>query len=137
MIQPKVRRPSPAEERAAYKAVTFRDDNTCQRCLTASVPMNRDHRQNRSQGGRTVPSNLQLLCGSGTTGCHGWVTTHPKAALEQGWLVPGWADPLDYPAARWIFTSGHWHLGWALYDNDGDWTEISEGAAMRRMRRSD
>jgi hypothetical protein len=138
MIRPKVGKPSKAEEKAAYVLATERDDNTCQRCLKHCGPgTSRDHRQDRSLGGLTLASNLQVLGGTGTTGCHGWKTDHPKAALEQGWAVPGWADPLEYPAPRWIFSQGFWHLGWVLYDNDGDWVEISDGVAMRRMRRAD
>ena len=45
------------------------------------------HRQNRSQGGRWLASNGIALCGSGTTGCHGWITEHPSAARENGWAV--------------------------------------------------
>lgn len=36
----------------------------------------------RSRGGddgRTLP-----VCGSGTTGCHGWIHAHPAEALERG-----------------------------------------------------
>ncbi len=47
------------------------------------------HRMKRSQGGTWDPSNLLLLCGDGTTGCHGWVEAHPEAAQAQGlWLTP-------------------------------------------------
>jgi 5-methylcytosine-specific restriction endonuclease McrA len=37
----------------------------------------------RSLGGDDVVSNLVLLCGSGTTGCHGLVEAHDPQALAQ------------------------------------------------------
>lgn len=32
-------------------------------------------------------SNLVLLCGSGTTGCHGEVHAHPTESYATGWMV--------------------------------------------------
>jgi hypothetical protein len=45
------------------------------------------HRLLRSQGGQDDPSNVIMLCGSGTTGCHGWVHHNRNAAREQGYIV--------------------------------------------------
>lgn len=132
MIGPKVTPPTPAEERDAYELATLRDSGTCQRCRRAAGA-NRDHRKNRSQGGLTLASNLQLLCGTGTTGCHGWTTTHPAEAVAEGWAVPGWADPREWPARRWIRTVFGLRLGWVLYDDAGGWVEISEAEAYERM----
>lgn len=133
MIGPKVDQPSAADERRAYAVVTDRDDELCQRCLRARGD-NRDHRLNRSQGGRTVPSNLQLLCGSGTTGCHGIVTHDLADALREGWRVPSWGDPREWPAARYFRTdSGTVRLGWCLYTDDGRVIKISADEARRRM----
>ncbi len=50
---------------------------------------NAHHRRNQSQGGSDTLSNLMLLCGSGTTGCHGDVTEHPDDAVENGWTIRG------------------------------------------------
>ncbi|GLU91318.1 HNH endonuclease [Agromyces sp. NBRC 114283] len=133
MIGPKLARPTPAEERDAYELATLRDSDTCQRCRRAQGT-NRDHRKNRSQGGHTVASNLQLLCGTGTTGCHGWVTSHPADAVADGWAVPGWADWREWPARRWV--PGPWgalRLAWVLYDDEGAWVEIPEYEAHERM----
>jgi len=33
------------------------------------------------------PANLITLCGTGTTGCHGWVESHPEWAKAHGWSV--------------------------------------------------
>ncbi len=133
MIGPKVDRPTATDERRAYAIATERDDDTCQRCLRGGAA-NRDHRKNRSQGGLTVASNLQLLCGSGTTGCHGWAHANPRAALEDGWAVPRWADPHEWPARRWFRTQvGTLRAGWALLDDEGGAHEISADEARRRM----
>lgn len=61
------------------------------------------------------PSNLIHLCGSGTTGCHGWVHAHPKASYESGWLVHMDADPGDVP----VWSARH---GWILLDDHGGFT---------------
>lgn len=50
------------------------------------------HRAPRSMGGTREPwvskaANGVLLCGTGTTGCHGWVEKHRSEAIAQGWLV--------------------------------------------------
>lgn len=43
------------------------------------------------------PSNLLLLCGSGTTGCHGWVESYRNDAREFGFLVRRGVDPQTVP----------------------------------------
>lgn len=55
---------------------------------------NAHHRKNRSQGGLDDLSNLLLLCGSGTTLCHGYVTARfknsplwPADPRKRGWTV--------------------------------------------------
>ena len=73
-------------------AVNSRDEWTCQRCgkhagvIGASI----HHRKGRQAYQGFDPnalSNLVTLCGSGTTGCHGWVTEHPSEAYATGWAV--------------------------------------------------
>ena len=54
------------------------------------------HRQRRGEGVHTA-ANLLHLCGSGTTGCHGWITEHPAASRDAGWMVSAWADPAAEP----------------------------------------
>ncbi|KFI50039.1 HNH endonuclease [Bifidobacterium biavatii] len=75
------------------------------------------HRRLRSHGGSDLnqPSNLILLCGSGTTGCHGEIHAHPDHAYQHGWLVHAWADPTTIP----LLTHRH---GWILLNPDGTWT---------------
>jgi hypothetical protein len=135
MIGPKVAPQTAVEQRDAYEVVTYRDGGVCVRCKRTHplLGVNRDHRQNRRPG-NTTPANLQLLCGSGTTGCHGWKTENPKASEREGWSVPGWADPAEWPARRWFSTHlGTLEIGWCLYSNDGGVERITEEDARRRI----
>lgn len=47
---------------------------------------NTHHVLPRSAGGTDDPENLLALCGSGTTGCHGWLHAHPEEARKMGIL---------------------------------------------------
>lgn len=134
MIGPKTPPPTPREEKEAYELVMVRDEGVCQKCRRHGQTINRDHRKDRSTGGLTVVENLQLLCGSGTTGCHGWKSSHPDDANREGWGVPGWADPLTYPARRWIRNViGVVRLRWVLYRADGRYVVIPDEDALRRI----
>lgn len=87
-----------------------RDHGRCVRCY--AMGGNRHHRKRRSQGGKDLGSNLILLCGSGTTGCHGYVHAHPEESYIKGWLVSGDADPALIPIWSMIWRS------WILLRND-------------------
>lgn len=60
------------------------------------------HRKARGMGGSrfgaNLASNLLVLCGSGTTGCHGYVESHRSEAMACGWLVSRYQDPSAVPA---------------------------------------
>lgn len=90
--------PSKKVKRTCYT----RDEECCVRCGASlwTVPGSLHHRKPRSVCGRvekhTVP-NLILLCGSGTTGCHGWVHAHPAEANTHGWCLHEWQDPSTVP----------------------------------------
>lgn len=75
-----------------------RDGGSCARCgrslrfedrgYTWSI----SHRVGRGMGGTrndwvNLPGALNLLCGSGVTGCHGHIETHREEAYAAGWLV--------------------------------------------------
>jgi hypothetical protein len=77
---------------------------------------NAHHRKNRSQGGTHDLSNLLLLCGSGTTGCHGWVTEHPGMSKLKGWTVWRSDDPLKVPVL--------YRNTWVRLDNGGNVTVL-------------
>jgi len=60
------------------------------------------HRKPRGMGGTKKKeindaTNLILLCGSGTTGCHGWVESHRQQSYESGLLVKQSDDPSKIP----------------------------------------
>lgn len=77
----------------------------CERCgkaLGGGEHVSVHHRQPRGMGGThnaqvNSLSNLMALCGSGTTGCHGWIEMNRAIALEEGWLVSKWGDPSTIP----------------------------------------
>ena len=72
------------------------------------------HRILRSQGGRNDPENLVALCGSGTTGCHGWAHHERAAARPGGWTL----RPTDDPA---VIPLDSWDRGLILFDHDWNW----------------
>ncbi|MCV7359177.1 HNH endonuclease [Mycolicibacterium fluoranthenivorans] len=80
---------------------------------------NAHHRRNRSQGRLDTLSNLMLLCGSGTTGCHGWVTEHPEESITEGWTIPRGDRrvPADVKVSRFDRVLGARRL--VLLDDDG------------------
>lgn len=72
------------------------------------------HRQLRRRADpavRDLPCNIVELCGSGTTGCHGWAHAHPAEAERFGYIIPSWRDPLSVPIRDW---NGDWR--WLLPD---------------------
>ncbi len=76
------------------------------------------HRRARAAGGTkdksaNLPGNLVLLCGSGTTGCHGTLESYRIAAQEAGFIVRhGITKPTNVP----ILHSVH---GLVLLTDDG------------------
>lgn len=75
------------------------------------------------------------LCGSGTTGCHGWVHAHPAESYRLGYLVHSWDDPEDIPlpgyavmptGGREDHAGGPWSP-WLDREHLGDDSEGSDG----------
>jgi hypothetical protein len=68
-----------------------RDNSQCFRCgtvLTERWPgYSCHHRRLRSGGGPDTLDNRIMLCGSGTTGCHGYVHSNRLEAGIGGWIV--------------------------------------------------
>lgn len=96
--------------------VYLRDLHLCSGCRLP-FPLTLQHRIARGMGGTrdpriNLPSNLLTLCGSGTTGCHGWAESHPEIAKTIGWSVPWWSDPATVPVWTW--------RGWLQLCTDGD-----------------
>jgi len=87
------------------------------------------HRRARGMGGSSKastssPANGLLLCGSGTTGCHGWTESHPAEAAFLGWRVTQFDDPTHVPVWRTTPLGGEW----VLLDDDGNSTPAPDSA---------
>lgn len=88
----------------------------CERCAAAlwNAWASAHHRRPRGMGGRRghdTAADLLVLCGSGTTGCHGWVEANRAEAREDGLLVPPWGDTTLVPVRL--------HVGLVLLAPDG------------------
>ncbi len=91
--------PIPASSR---EAVGKRAGWRCERCSAPAT--NFHHRRSRSIRDSLThdPSNALWLCGSGTTGCHGWAHHNPKDAREAGIIVSRYEqDPGAIPVKTW------------------------------------
>lgn len=121
---PKDAGPSPA----VRKLVLDRDGCMCLRCgiFVIGRPYSLHHRKKRSQLGRNDPENLITLCGSGTTGCHGWVHANLNDAHDAGWIVRSGEDPALMPLE---YISEHGSGFMALLTRDGGRMPSERGAA--------
>lgn len=113
--QKKAPRPADTGPTAVQRrAVAERAGYRCELCLRVlgwpdgaaiawSTPHSFHHRRPRGMGGTTrtatnEPPNLLLLCGTGTTGCHGRVEANRDLAYRLGWLLHQAEDPATVPA---------------------------------------
>lgn len=105
--------------RKVRAALHERAQHCCERCGLHGAT-NAHHRRNQSQGGPDTLSNLMLLCGSGTTRCHGFVTQNPAFAMALGWTVPRSPvlEPADVAVWRFDLTVGRQVL--VKLDDDGN-----------------
>jgi hypothetical protein len=104
------------DEQEARRLVRERSGGICERCAAARAT-NFQHRQARGQGGPWTASNGLDVCGSGTTGCHGYMHAHPAESYERGWSVHSWDDPAEVP----VLTA----QGWMQLNDDGSWTAVA------------
>jgi hypothetical protein len=84
-----------ADMRRSRPIVEERSEGNCEVriagvCLGRACNM---HHRQREGVGPSLPFNLLHLCGSGTTGCHGWIEHNRDEAKLRGWIVPTWEDP--------------------------------------------
>jgi hypothetical protein len=124
-----VKRPSVSpEERRARKLVRTRSGGACEGCDQAAAT-NCSHRISRGVGGLWCPANLLHLCGSGTTGCHGYIEDEPTSARdERGWRL----ESTDIPTEMPVLLAG---VGWALLDANGGVVQVdAESAAQAFVR---
>jgi len=120
MVKNKLR----VEEKERF-AVFARALYRCERCGgdLSSVGVSVHHRHPRKMGGSRradlhLPANLIVLCGSGTTGCHGWVESNRNKAREEGYLIFAIDNAMDIP-----FTDIH-GIRWFI-DNEGGKRELA------------
>jgi hypothetical protein len=82
----------------------------CEKCglgliQSANFSYSNHHRLLKSRGGQDTVDNLALLCGSGTTGCHGLVHNplrgNETAPVDEGWIVESGTNPQVVPVRHW------------------------------------
>lgn len=103
-----------AAERDARDVIRVRSGERCEMC--GGPPGSASHRRPASQRGTWSPSNLLVACGTGTTGCHGWLESHREAADAGGWQVmhpDEGTTSADYLV--WLPRYG----GWVALDDEG------------------
>lgn len=93
--------------RALQRLIAVVDERERQKCARCGriiwVGGSRHHRKFRSRGGSDEVANLVLMCGSGTTGCHGWVHANPRAAREVGFALESWEGPDAVPIVHALY----------------------------------
>lgn len=94
--------------------VFVRANYQCERCyekLHGVFGASVHHRRPRMMGGSKKaelhqPANLIVLCGSGVSGCHGWVESNRDKAREHGYLIYKVASAGEIPFRD---VNGKWH----------------------------
>ena len=109
-----------------------RSDGRCCGC-GASSPLTAQHRRARGMGGTSSKATGQhpngvALCGSGTTGCHGWTEHHPYAAELLGWRLSYGDDPLEAPYFDRLY-------GWRMIEPDGGHRYVDDSELDRHEER--
>lgn len=116
-----------------------RDGEACVRCGRGLVWEQRGsswsmhHRRPRGMGGdpspeASSPANALTLCGTGTTGCHGWVEQYRDEAFDNGWLVRRGVDPGDVPVMH--HGSEKWLTDWGSAAEFGPTLQGGESNSM-------
>lgn len=104
---------------AVVDLVVHRDEKRCAWCGDAvwgerGTDWSLHHRRARGMGGdrrpdSNSPSNLVLVHGSGTTGCHGVIESRRAEALERGFLIsklstePASSHAVEHAAHGWTY----------------------------------
>ena len=89
--------------------MTLPPANTLPCALCGARGSNRHEKLPRSRGGPRDAFNTVVLCGSGTTGCHGWVTASPDDAEALGLYVRG-----SFVRGRYVGPDGLYHQHYNL-----------------------
>lgn len=130
--------------RATRAAVIRRDESICQWCGlyvdTATGDYSLQHRRARGMGGSSLPdtdlpSNLVLVHGSATTGCHGHIESHREEAIARGFNVPQStfrrpSVPATVPLLAKAGPAGRWYR----FDDNGDRATVHPIDAEEHLR---
>lgn len=83
----------------AEQAAKDRDGANCLRCGMDlwGQQASKHHRKKRRFPDADRVENIVILCGTGTTGCHGWCHSHDREARATGWVVSSWDKPAERP----------------------------------------
>lgn len=119
-----------APSRALCALVDDRDGFACIRCGRSLIVVSgsRHHRVRRRDGGHSA-SNLILVCGSGTTGCHAWMHAYPLAARALGYIIPATWVGLDTEVIP-VFSRTR---GWMQLKDDGAPVQVLEAVALELL----
>lgn len=131
--RPREVKPSPRRRKDTGPTQTTRDmvwtraGGRCEVCggsLAGVTGFSVHHRHPRRMGGSRRPelntaANLLVVCGSGTTGCHGRIESNRERAHEDGLLlhdgespervpvmIPNPLDPSQWPRLVWLTVDG-------------------------------
>ncbi|UVK62568.1 HNH endonuclease [Arthrobacter phage TaylorSipht] len=119
------------------RQVIARDLSKCQWCgrhvRTESGWYSLQHRRARGMGGSrdaatNQAGNLVLVCGTGTTECHGEIEGNPAQAIARGFRIAAGATPSRVPIVDW--TGREWIL-----NDDGGKTSVPTGPEIYRRAR--
>jgi 5-methylcytosine-specific restriction endonuclease McrA len=102
---------------AKVRALVLERDGGCLRCghSIEGKPYSLHHRRGRrplsGMPDPHIPENLVTLCGTGTSGCHEHVHSHPAESYDTGWMVhrSGCQHPAEVPVVdelghAWLLT---------------------------------
>jgi hypothetical protein len=92
--------------------VMLRCGARCERCgqFLFGVSSSIHHRRRRGMGGvsgaradvSNSPANALVLCGSATTGCHGWAEANPTRAHDEGIVLRQDENPAAMPVELYV-----------------------------------
>lgn len=89
--------------------INERSGGVCEVCEAAPAS-NLHHRRARGMGGTRAqihgPEWLLHLCGTGTTGCHGYIENHPEISYSKGWKLRRTREPAISP----VQLGGRWYI---------------------------
>lgn len=110
--------------------VLIRGNYRCERCGKDALHfgISVHHRRPRMMGGSKNPdlhrpANLIVLCGSGVSGCHGWVESNRQTARREGLLIQKVESAEEIP-----FKDSE--SRWWLLDNSGQKRQLDTNWTM-------